>query len=52
VLAAETLGRAGADTAAVVGAGVNGRADARTFLARGRQVAIWDVDEERARQAS
>jgi ornithine cyclodeaminase/alanine dehydrogenase-like protein (mu-crystallin family) len=49
VLAAETLGRSDAETAAVVGAGVNGRAAARTFLARGRQVAVWDVDEGRAR---
>src|SRR5207253_2255783 len=48
VLAAEILGRDGAETAAVVGAGVNGRAVARTFLARGRSVALWDVDEERA----
>ena len=51
VLAAETLGRADAETAAVVGAGVNGRAAARTFLARGRAVALWDVDG-RARRAS
>src|SRR6266516_623239 len=36
VLAAETLGRPSASTAAVIGAGVNGRAAARTFLARGR----------------
>jgi alanine dehydrogenase len=49
VLAAETLGRADAESAAVVGAGVNGRAAARTFLARGRRVALWDVDEARAR---
>ncbi len=49
VLAAETLGRSGAQSAAVVGAGVNGRAAARTFLARGRRVALWDVDDERAR---
>ena len=49
VLAAETLGRPDAATASVVGAGVNGRAVARTFLARGRRVAIWDVDERRAR---
>jgi alanine dehydrogenase len=48
VLAAETLGRGYAETAAVVGAGVNGRAAARTFLARGRQVALWDVDTRRA----
>ena len=49
VLAAETLGRSGATTAAVVGAGVNGRAAARTFVARGRDVAVWDVNEQRAR---
>jgi len=52
VLAAETLGRADAAGAAVIGAGVNGRAVARTFLARGRRVAIWDVDEERARRVA
>jgi alanine dehydrogenase len=52
VLAAETLGHADARTAAVVGAGVNGRAAARTFLARGRGVAIWDLDDGRARQAA
>jgi alanine dehydrogenase len=52
VLAAETLGRPDAETAAVVGAGVNGRAAAKTFLARGRQVALWDVDEGRARGAA
>jgi ornithine cyclodeaminase/alanine dehydrogenase-like protein (mu-crystallin family) len=44
VLAAEVLGRADARTASVVGAGVNGRAAARTFLARGRDVALWDLD--------
>jgi ornithine cyclodeaminase/alanine dehydrogenase-like protein (mu-crystallin family) len=49
VLAAETVGRADAESAAVVGAGVNGRAAARTFVARGRRVALWDVDEARAR---
>ena len=48
VLAAETLGRGDAGSAAVIGAGVNGRAAARTFLARGRNVALWDVDAERA----
>ena len=52
VLAAETLGRRSARTAAVVGAGVNGRAAARSFLARGREVLIWDVDGERARAAA
>ena len=49
VLAAETLGRGDAVTAAVIGAGVNGRAAARTFVARGRHVGLWDVDEARAR---
>jgi ornithine cyclodeaminase/alanine dehydrogenase-like protein (mu-crystallin family) len=52
VLAAETLGRPDAETAAVIGAGVNGRAAARTFLARGRQVALWDLDEGRTRGAA
>ncbi len=52
VLAAELLGRSDATTAAVIGAGVNGRAAARTFLARGRQVLLWDVNEERARQVA
>jgi alanine dehydrogenase len=52
VLAAETLGRTGASRAAVIGAGVNGRAVARTFLARGQRVAIWDLDEERARRVA
>jgi alanine dehydrogenase len=49
VLAAETLGREDAETAAVIGAGVNGRSAARTFVARGRSVSVWDVDESRAR---
>jgi alanine dehydrogenase len=49
VLAAETLGRRDAESAAVIGAGVNGRAAAKTFLARGRSVMLWDVDEQRAR---
>ncbi len=48
VLAAETLGRGDAGSASVIGAGVNGRAAARTFLARGRRVALWDVDPKRA----
>ena len=51
VLAAETLGRADG-TAAVVGAGVNGIAAARTFVARGRDVSLYDVDDERARRAA
>src|SRR5258708_1265902 len=49
VLAAETLGRRDAETAAVVGAGVNGEATARTFAACGRVPLVWDVDEARAR---
>ena len=52
VLAAETLGRPDAQTAAVVGAGVNGVAAARTFLARGREVSLYDVDAARAKQAA
>ncbi|HVM18094.1 MAG TPA: ornithine cyclodeaminase family protein [Gaiellaceae bacterium] len=49
VLAAETLGRDDAESAAVIGAGVNGRAAARTFAALGRPVVVWDVDAGRAR---
>jgi alanine dehydrogenase len=48
VLAAETLGRVDGGPAAVIGAGVNGRAVARTFRARGRDVLVWDLDAERA----
>jgi alanine dehydrogenase len=48
VLAAEILG-AGSGPASVIGAGVNGRAAARTFVARGREVWLWDLDEARAR---
>ena len=49
VLAAEELGRSDASTATVVGAGINGKAAARTFVARGRDVAVWDIDRGRAR---
>jgi alanine dehydrogenase len=52
VLAAETLGRPDAETAAVVGAGVNGMAAARTFLARGRAISLYDVDPERAKRTA
>ena len=52
VLAAETLGRPDAASASVIGAGVNGRAAARTFVARGRSVSIWDVDPARAEAAA
>ena len=48
VLAAETLGRADAKTSAVIGAGVNGAATVKTFVARGRAVSVWDVDRARA----
>jgi alanine dehydrogenase len=48
VLAAETLGRPNAQRAAVIGAGVNGEAAARTFVARGRRVLLWDVDRTRS----
>jgi alanine dehydrogenase len=52
VLAAEVLGRSDAGAAAVVGTGVNGRAAVRTFLARGRETSIWDLDPERARKVA
>jgi alanine dehydrogenase len=52
VLAAETLARADAGDAVVVGAGVNGRATARTFAAIGRSVLLWDVEPERARKVA
>jgi ornithine cyclodeaminase/alanine dehydrogenase-like protein (mu-crystallin family) len=52
VLAAETLGRPDGGPAAVIGAGVNGRAAARTFVARGHEVVLWDVDEARAKEAA
>jgi alanine dehydrogenase len=43
VLAAELLARPTVAPAAVVGCGVNGRAVARTFVARGRAVLLWDA---------
>jgi alanine dehydrogenase len=52
VLAAETLGRPNAETAAVIGAGVNGRAAARSFVARGRRPLLWDIDHARAVEAA
>ena len=52
VLAAETLGRADAAAVAVIGAGVNGRAAARTFAARRRDVLVWDVDAGRAEETA
>jgi alanine dehydrogenase len=52
VLAAETLARDAAGRAAVIGCGVNGRAVARTFLARGRAVLLHDVRPEQAAVAA
>jgi ornithine cyclodeaminase/alanine dehydrogenase-like protein (mu-crystallin family) len=52
VLAAETLGRPDAESAAVIGAGVNGEAAARTFIARGRRVELWDIDRTRAEEVA
>jgi ornithine cyclodeaminase/alanine dehydrogenase-like protein (mu-crystallin family) len=43
VLGAETLASPDAKTTAVVGSGVNGRAVARTFVARGRELLLWDA---------
>jgi ornithine cyclodeaminase/alanine dehydrogenase-like protein (mu-crystallin family) len=48
VLAAETLARPTVAPAAVIGCGVNGRAVARTFLAREREVLVWDVRLDQA----
>jgi alanine dehydrogenase len=48
VLAAEVLARPTVAPAAVVGCGVNGRAVARTFLAREREVLLWDARPSRA----
>src|SRR5206468_11029267 len=50
VLAAETLGRDG--PAAVIGAGVHGEAGARTFVARGREAELYDVDRGRAKDVA
>jgi ornithine cyclodeaminase/alanine dehydrogenase-like protein (mu-crystallin family) len=52
VLAAETLARAGAGRAGIAGCGVNGRAAARTFLARGREVLLADARREAAEGAA
>ncbi len=52
VLAAEALARDNAETVAVIGTGVNGKATARTFLARGRSVLLHDVDRSRAEAAA
>ena len=49
VLAAETLARPTLGPAAVIGCGVNGRAVAHTFAARGRAVLLWDARPDQAR---
>jgi alanine dehydrogenase len=48
VIAAETLCRAGAESTAVVGCGVNGAETVRMFRALGTDVLVWDVDAARA----
>jgi alanine dehydrogenase len=48
VLAAETLAAGDGGPAAVIGCGVNGRAVAQTFLARGSSVLLWDVRPDQA----
>ena len=52
VLAAETLARGDAASATVIGAGVNGRAAAQTFVGRGFPVRVWDLNGARAEQAA
>ena len=52
VLAAETLGVQDGGPAAIVGCGVNGRAVARTFVARGRSVALWDARRGQAERVA
>jgi alanine dehydrogenase len=51
-VAADALARDDAETAAVIGTGVNGRAAARTLVALGRRVLLWDVDSGRARSVA
>jgi alanine dehydrogenase len=48
VLAAEVLGRADAQSVAVIGAGANGGETARMFAARGSEPVLFDVDARRA----
>ena len=50
-LAAETLGVPGG-SGTVIGAGVNGRACARSLKALARDVLLWDVEGERARSVA
>ena len=48
-VAADALARPEAETAAVVGVGVNGESCARMLAASGRTPLLWDVDGSRAR---
>ncbi len=48
VIAAETLCRAGAETTAVIGCGVNGAETVRMFRALGSDVLVWDIDPARS----
>jgi len=48
VIAAETLCRSAAESIAVIGCGVNGAETTRMFRALGSDVAVWDVDTNRA----
>jgi alanine dehydrogenase len=52
VLAAETLGLEDGGPAAIIGCGVNGRAVARTFVARGRSVTLWDARRGQAERVA
>lgn len=52
VLAAEALAAPAAGRASVIGCGVNGRAAARTFLDRGRDVLLHDARPEQAEAAA
>jgi alanine dehydrogenase len=47
VIAADTLARPDAGTAAVVGCGVNGAETARMLRARGTAPLVWDIDRDR-----
>jgi alanine dehydrogenase len=47
VIAADALARPGAESAAVIGCGVNGAETARMLLARGQSPLVWDLDERR-----
>src|SRR5688500_2391458 len=48
LLASETLGVSDGGPAAVIGCGVNGRAVARTFVARRHSVVLWDARQRQA----